>query len=135
MTPLLCNGAASLALALLFAAPAQAEKLRLTEADSGRSLVLRHGDEVEVRLRENASTGFVWAEQADGAPGLKALGRDTDYPDARYPNVRPGAPGEAIFRYRADVPGEAKLSLRYARPWEKDAPPAQRFSARFDIRP
>ncbi|MBB4198875.1 hypothetical protein CCR94_09360 [Rhodoblastus sphagnicola] len=123
---------AALALAspLLVGGPARAEPLRLTEADAGKSFALRVGDEVEVRLGETASTGFVWSEQADGAPGLKKLGRDSD-----YPKPLPGAPGAAIFRYRAEVSGATVLSLRCARGWEKNQPPVQEFSARFDIRP
>ncbi len=115
-------------LALSFAAQARAERLRLTEADTGGSFILHKGDEVEVRLGENASTGFVWSEQADGAPALKRSGRSSD-----YPNALPGAPGAAIFLYRAAAEGAAFLSLRCARGWEKGAPPVQEFSTRFEI--
>lgn len=122
--------AMALASPLLFGGPARADVLRLTEADSGKSFALRQGDEVELRLPEIASTGFVWSEATDGAPALKALGRASDYPHAM-----PGAPGVAIFRYRAQAEGAAVLSLRLARGWETDKPPAREFSAQFEIQP
>jgi inhibitor of cysteine peptidase len=118
---------AALALALAFV-PARAEPLRLTEADSGKSFSLHKGGEVEVRLGENASTGFVWSERANGAPGLKLVSRDSDYPQT----TRVGVPGTAVFRYRAEAAGSAALTLRLARNWEPA--PVQEFVARFDIR-
>lgn len=119
---------AALTLTLAFIAPGRAEPLRLTEADAGKSFALRVGDEVELRLGETASTGFVWTEQSNGSPALKTLAKESDYPVAM-----PGAPGAALFRYRAAAEGAAVLSLRLARGWEPA--PVKEFLVRFDVRP
>ncbi|MCW2318275.1 inhibitor of cysteine peptidase [Rhodoblastus acidophilus] len=121
--------AAALAAPFLLGAPARATTLHLTEADSGQSFVARRGDIIEARLRENPSTGYSWAQQG-AAPGLKLFGRS-----AVRGAAMPGAPGAAIFRFRAARVGPTALSLVYMRSWEKGQPPAQTFSARFDIRP
>jgi len=118
---------AALGLALAFATPARAEPLQLTQADSGKSFALHSGDEVEVRLSENASTGYVWSQQA--ATGLKPVGRDSEYPNNAG---MVGVPGTAVFRYRAQAEGAAALTLKLARGWEPA--PIQTFSVQFVIR-
>lgn len=71
------------------------------------------GDEVVVRLPENASTGYLWSVVSVGA-GLELVG-DATAPPA---GGGPGAAGERVVRLRAAAPGRAVVLLRLARPWE-----------------
>jgi predicted secreted protein len=55
------RSALALALALLIpAAAASARTVRLTEEDSGKTVRVRAGDRVVIRLAENPSTGYAW---------------------------------------------------------------------------
>ncbi|MCW2284872.1 putative secreted protein [Rhodoblastus acidophilus] len=127
--PSVVQALAAVTLTLALVAPAHAAALNLTEADAGKNFQLRVGDQVELRLSETASTGYVWTEQSNGAPALQALGKSSDYSAA----AMPGAPGAAIFRYRAQAEGAAVVSLKLARDWEPA--PVKEFSLRFDVRP
>jgi inhibitor of cysteine peptidase len=88
------------------------------------------GDEVVIRLPENATTGYVWTVHAVGN-GL-SLVEDTMVPPspaggtppdmARFPEgiAPPGAGGERFVRVRATTPARADVVLRLARPWEPE---------------
>ena len=71
------------------------------------------GDEVVIRLPENATTGYVWSVESIG-PGLEVMD-DTTVPPGE---AAPGAAGERLFRVRAVSPARADVVLRLARSWE-----------------
>lgn len=73
------------------------------------------GDEVVIRLPENATTGYVWSVPAVG-DGLEVV-EDTMVP----PDVAvPGAGGERVVRLRATGPTCADVVLRLGREWEAE---------------
>lgn len=124
---------AGLAAGLLATACASRELPLLTEAEDGTTVVLAVGEELRLRLESNPSTGYAW-EIVDAAGGvLAAVGEPTwvpDPPDGAFV----GRGGLATWHFRAVREGEGHLRLAYRRPWEKDALPARRFSARVEVR-
>jgi inhibitor of cysteine peptidase len=76
------------------------------------------GDDVVIRLPENATTGYVWTVPAVG-DGLELVEDTMVLPKV----VAPGAGGERLVRIRATAPTRAGVVLRLARPGETE--PAQ----------
>lgn len=85
--------------------------LTLTEADAGRTVRIRLGDHIQLRLAENPTTGYRWT--ADAPAGLRLV-QDTNLPVA----CAPGAGGLRLLDYVAEAPGSIALVLRCQRQWE-----------------
>jgi inhibitor of cysteine peptidase len=98
--------------------------------ESGSEVAAAAGDEIVVRIPENAGTGYRWAVTSVGR-GLEVLEEFFTPPAALPPGSRPGAPtGERAVRLRVlpDTSAPAELLLQYRRPWE--AVPARAFTLR-----
>jgi len=104
--------------------------LTLGETDNGRRLPARVGDVLEVRLAENASTGYRWAPDSHDAGVLEAVEAS-----ANYPNTAVGSGGEAVFRFRVVGPGSATLALKSWRSWEGEGSTRKRFAVTIDAAP
>ncbi|MEB3200385.1 MAG: protease inhibitor I42 family protein [Synechococcaceae cyanobacterium] len=95
-----------------------ADTLTVSEADSGRTLNLRRGEQLRVVLSDSAGTGYSWEIERLGAQ-LKLLQRQS-----RQDPGPPGSPGlvggplQVTFLFRAEAAGETRLELRHWRPWE-----------------
>lgn len=100
------------------------------EVTSDAQVEVGVGDEVVIRLPENATTGYVWSVHSVG-DGL-TLVEDTMVPPSpaggtppdrsRFPEgiAPPGAGGERFVRVRATAPTRTEVVLRLARPWETE---------------
>ena len=86
------------------------------------------GDEVVIRLPENATTGYVWSVHTAG-DGLELVQDSMVPPDV----AAPGAGGERFVRVRATAPTHAEVVLRLARPWEGE--PIQERRVTVTVRP
>ena len=111
---------------------AAAQMLSLTSADDGRSLDIRQGSEIELTLRENASTGFRWS-LAPLDPALVELVSEQSLPNpgggASSPGLPPpvGSPGQVVYRFKALSPGRTQIKLNHLRSWEGDPSTIDRF--------
>ena len=84
---------------------------QLDESADGREIELAAGEEFELTLDENPTTGFRWRVTADGSPAC-ALVRD----EFRAPTEgRPGQGGSHVWQFRADRAGQCRIELSYAR--------------------
>jgi inhibitor of cysteine peptidase len=87
--------------------------LQVDERQNGRRVELAVGEELEVVLPENPTTGFRWRLQEDGAPAC-ALIEDR-------PGNAPGPPGRAVshaWLFRAARQGDVQIELALGRQWE-----------------
>ncbi|WIV53705.1 protease inhibitor I42 family protein [Amycolatopsis nalaikhensis] len=94
------------------------------EAD-GAAADVAPGERLELRLPENAGTGYQWVLDTPDPP-LRVVG-ETRHPAAD----RAGGTGEHRFVLDADQPGEVTLVARHARPW---APETELRRFRFTVR-
>ncbi len=85
------------------------------------------GDELNLHLAENATTGYRWALDSYDA-GLLELLETT----ANYPNAAVGSGGEALFRLRAHAFGASEITLKYWRHWEGAGSIIQRFAVTIE---
>lgn len=105
----------------------------LTNANNGASIEARLGDEIVLRLPENATTGYRWhIDQADGLAEQKIAEQQVESfpPD---PNPQFGRGGVREFRFRASGPGTARLELKRWREWEGESSVVERFTVDINL--
>lgn len=111
----------------------QEEKVDLrvfTSEDSGKEYNLSVGEEFQVRLWENPTSGYLWSILGSVSPHLQLADRKfTPGNDAR----RVGSGGERTFVFRAVKPGRAVLHMTLKRPWEKEGPEAGSYYIKLII--
>jgi inhibitor of cysteine peptidase len=92
----------------------QMAAITLTRADDRRTVELRTGEVVTVRLEENPTTGYQWALEPAGDEVLSLEGSE----HVRTPGSAVGGGGERVFTLRAKKVGSAILRARLRRAWE-----------------
>lgn len=102
--------------------------LALAKDDNGGTFESGQGDEIVLRLPENATTGYRWyVDRADESLEQMA---DSYQPD---PDVRIGSGGVREFRFRARAAGAAKLELKHWQAWEGESSVTERFAVEIQI--
>lgn len=100
----------------------------LTLDDDGMQVAMSTGDEIELVLPGNPSTGYGWV--VTEAPSiLEEVGETEFLPKSDLI----GAGGEFHFRFVATEPGTAQLLLVYERPFE-EVEPADAFEIEVTVR-
>jgi inhibitor of cysteine peptidase len=84
---------------------------QLDEGADGREIELAAGEEFELTLDENPTTGFRWRLAADGSPVVALAGDEFRAPG----EARPGQGGRHAWQFRAERAGESRIELSYAR--------------------
>lgn len=82
----------------------------LSEQDHGRTVNVRTGSLIAVRLIENPTTGYRWIVESVG--GLDPVG------DRFEAGVAIGAAGVRVFEFRATRPGTQVICLKNVHAWE-----------------
>lgn len=98
-------------------------------ADRDAELALADGDTFEIRLPENAGTGYQWS--VSRVPDdVTLLDEGITAPEP----MQPGAAGQHRFRFivRGSPTGRVVLELR--RPWEHGTAPEEDFEVRLTSR-
>ena len=104
--------------------------IKLTEKDSGRTLEMRVGEFLEVVLRGNPTTGYIWSMAAPDNGIIQKVGESEFEPDRQSR----GSGGNTIFRFKAVEVGETSLKLIYHRPFEKEKPPINSFETKIIVK-
>lgn len=115
---------------------------RATLADNGAEIALKLGEEFEIAIDDQPSTGYAWdvvagvddAGDPDRSEVLSTIMAFRPQRASDSAEPPPGAPGEVVWRFRAIRPGSGMLRLEYRRPWEKDASPARQATYRIDVK-
>ncbi|MBA3276782.1 MAG: protease inhibitor I42 family protein [Chloroflexia bacterium] len=102
--------------------------LPLTKDDNGRTVESRQGDEIVLRLPENATTGYRW--HIDRADEQFEQTADSYHPE---PELRFGSGGVREFRFRARAAGTARLELKHWQAWEGEGSVTDRFAVEIQI--
>ena len=103
--------------------------ITLTQADSGKSMTIRHGETMKLILNENPSTGFQWKIEQSNEDILKLQTSKYSLPD----KTRAGITGERVFTFLANNSGKTRLILKYWRAWEGDKSTIEHFEANFEV--
>lgn len=101
-------------------------------SEKGETCIQVHaGEEFALKFLTSPGTGYSWefAVKPDGSllEFIEARAEETEKP-------RLGGSEFAVWTFRALAAGEADISLKYVRPWEKDADPARKHVFKVHIR-
>ena len=105
------------------------EALKLYENDSGKTVEIRIGDELEVVLPGNPTTGYVWEVSSLDSHVLWQTKADF-FAD----NKAIGAGGIKIIKFHAIATGISPLKLIFHRTFEQNIPPLKTFEATVIIK-
>jgi predicted secreted protein len=99
--------------------------------DSGRTVTLVPGQELQIRLKVCYSCGYHWGTQlAPDKAILTRLKQEQESSGCKAPCA--GGSAVTIFRYRAKADGTTKLRLGYIPPGQQ--PAGKRFKLRVIVR-
>ena len=108
-------------------APTTIPPVMVTESDAGKTVTVTKNDKLEITLPGKITTGYSWKVTGQEGDSLNPVGHP-QYLPSPAPAGRVGTGGQFVFKFNAAKPGTTKLTLAYARPWEKDTPPAKTFA-------
>lgn len=118
---------------LLPAPDAQAQELKLTAADNGKTAATEVGKTVVISLEGNITTGYRWQTAELSGKAVEPIGKPSYVTRPHQPGMV-GVGGTFVFKFKAARPGKAAVKLVYVRPWEKDKPPERTFAATIEVR-
>ncbi|OPY84992.1 MAG: Chagasin family peptidase inhibitor I42 [Smithella sp. PtaU1.Bin162] len=127
--PVIC-GIIALIICSIPGSPAAAGKISLTEADNRRAVEINAGDDLEVILTGNPTTGYVWESVEADQVILPSRGGYKYTPAS----AMVGSAGQFVFSFRAAAAGETPLRIVYRRPFEKSAAPLKFFEVLVRIK-
>ena len=102
-------------------------EIQLTAKDNQKTFQVPVGSVISVQLESNRTTGFRW-NNATESDNLQLMG-EIVYASQ---GTLPGSGGQATANFRALKPGDALLTLKYARPFE-DKPAAKTFQVTLQV--
>ena len=118
-----------------FAQTALAATKVITDADKGGEVRIKAVDRLEVRLKSNPTTGYMWYVEKESTPLLKLHHQSqTEVPVPV--EEKPGLVGQPVFQVFTFEPrrkGDGVLRLHYVRSWEAPTPDDEKFTIRVVI--
>jgi inhibitor of cysteine peptidase len=108
------------------------DSLVLDKESNGKTVAAQVGQQIVIKLRGNPTTGYQWSVAKLEGESVEAVG-EPKYEMDPGAEGRVGAGGTYTFTFKAVKAGQAALSLRYARSWEKKKPPAETFALTVEV--
>ncbi len=105
------------------------EVVQLAEHDRGSTVQVLVGQQVDIALVANPSTGYGW-ELSELDESVLVLESESLHVDSDLE----GAPGVSTFRVVATGSGEVEVRLNYRRPWEEGVEPIDSFVLELVVR-
>ncbi len=99
------------------------------ERDHVADVRLVVGEQLEVAVAENATTGFAWRADTDASAVVQIVDNRFEAPGTNAV----GAAGVRRLVVAAREAGEAVLTLELRRPWETDQPPGRRVTVSITV--
>ena len=110
----------------------QAEAIELTDDDNGKVVSMPMDAPMGVSLAGNPTTGYSWHVAKIEGNTVEQVGK-IEFQSRPHPPGMVGAGGKFHATFKAAKPGASTVTLHYARPWEKDKPPAKTFRVTFQV--
>ncbi|MGO9318595.1 MAG: protease inhibitor I42 family protein [Terracidiphilus sp.] len=116
-----------------FAQTALAATKVITDADKGGVVHIKFADQLELRMKSNPSTGYMWYLEKESTPLLKLHHQSQTEPAEQSAEPAVGRPIFQVFTFEPRRVGEGVLRLHYVRSWEKPTPEDEQFKIRVVI--
>jgi inhibitor of cysteine peptidase len=107
--------------------------VRLTEADNGRAVTVEAGEDIQVILNGNPTTGYTWTATVSDKAVLQQLGDPVYAQGSTDPSIV-GAGGTFTFTFKAAAAGQVALKFDYARSFETGVTPIQTCSVTVTVK-
>ena len=104
----------------------------VTNSDRGKTVTLKVGQSVTLRLNENPTTGYRWVIPAFDAQLIR-LTDDRFEPTVTANKPMMGAGGQRILVLQANRPGTIHLNLENKQSWDLESPSAESFDLTVQI--
>lgn len=127
----LVSGIIILTVCWVLAFPSFAEKISLTKSDNRSSIKMATGDNLEIALDGNPTTGYVW-EKVEGDNAILPGQGDYKYTPAEPSLV--GSGGKFAFTFLGAAAGKTRLYFIYHRTFEKNVAPAKSFEIMVTVK-
>ena len=114
-------------------ASAAGKTYNMTRDDDGKTLRIKVGDVVSVKIRSNRTTGYSWTQIAGKTDEKILKSNGGEYKVDEHPAGMVGVGGNEVWTFTALAAGKTGIVLGYARPWEKDKEPAQTFKLTVEV--
>lgn len=115
-------------------ASASTGPLKLADADNGKAFTVKVGDQIQVVLPGNMTTGYSWtAALSDKDAAVLVQDGETLYAQDTTDSTVVGAGGTFTLNFKAAAVGQATLKLVYERSWETGAA-AQSFEVQITVK-
>ena len=101
----------------------------VTEADSGKTISLKNGENFTLNLTEDPTAGYTW--ELNLSEGLTIL--DEEYVEHPNPQHLEGVPGTHSWLIEAVSPGSQKVTGMYKRYWENTTVMEENFTLNVDV--
>ncbi len=101
----------------------------ITDDDKGGTVRIRLTDKLELRLKSNPSTGYMWYVEKESTTLLKLAHQSQA--DIAEPGL--GRPVFQVFTLEPKHVGGGVLRMHYVRSWEKPTPDDEQFDVRVVI--
>ena len=101
----------------------------LQESDSGQAITLSPGEQFELTLSGNPTSGYQWEVSSYNAAYIQPAAE----PGFQQSSDLVGAGGYFQFRFQAVKPGRTTLKLVYRRPFEKQSKPLRTFTLKISV--
>jgi inhibitor of cysteine peptidase len=102
---------------------------QLDESADGREIELEIGQEFEIKLGENASTGFRWQTVGGSAPECQLVADEFSAPTEN----QPGRGGSHTWQFRAARAGQCQIELAYNRAGREGSTAGRTFTLRVRV--
>jgi inhibitor of cysteine peptidase len=105
--------------------------VNVTDADNGKSYTVKVGDHISIALASNPTTGYEWAVQNVETTIISYQGSEYDGSNSGLV----GAGGTQTLTFRAELPGDSPIELKYWRSFEGDSSIGQTFTIQVKVDP
>jgi inhibitor of cysteine peptidase len=108
--------------------------ITLTDADNGKSISAKVGDQVQVLLAGNATTGYAWTvTMTDADKAVLEQQGDAVYAETSTDSSLVGGGGTYTFTFKTIATGTANPAFSYARSFES-SPPEQTYTVTVSVK-
>jgi inhibitor of cysteine peptidase len=103
--------------------------VKINESDDGKTIEVASGEDVDIELNGNPTTGYQWQLEGESSPVIRQISE----PEFKPATAAIGSGGKVLIKFKATNIGKAGVKLVYKRSWEKTSP-SKTFKINFNVK-